>query len=85
MQIPSEKYGLNKRTLLKEIAPTHLAIVKKVKSRIIRKDAEKILLLADKIKATEPDTKVSLICYDNICSKSIQLLKEANIDIIIEA
>jgi len=84
MESSAEHYGLNKRSVLKIIGSGHIAIVKKIKSRILRKDAEKIIDMAKKIQEKEPNAKVSLICYDNICSKSILLLQEAKIDIIIE-
>ncbi len=74
------QYGLNKRTKLEQLDEHHIGIVKLVKSRIIRKDAEKIIESANKIKALNND-KVSLVCTKNICSKSIQLLDDNNIKI----
>ncbi|MFC0875761.1 hypothetical protein ACE01N_04160 [Saccharicrinis sp. FJH2] len=77
-------FGLNSRTDLQQVDERTIAIVKKIKSRIIRKDAEKIVAMADTIQEKEPGQKVILVCTSNICSKSKALLKEKNIDIQIE-
>lgn len=82
MDITPQSYQLHPRTQLKELAPQHIAIVKRIKSRIIRKDAEKIVTMAEQIKVHNPSLKVSLECNDNICSKSILLLKENDIEVI---
>lgn len=77
-----EKYGLNSRVKLEQIAENHIAIVKRIKSRIIQKDALKIIEMVQLIHKTDPRIKVSLVCNNNICSKSLALLKENNIDVI---
>ncbi len=84
MNTNPKHYQLNSRTLLQEVSPAEIAIVKRIKSRIIRKDAEKIVAMAGQIKAIEPELKVSLICNDNICSKSIALLAEEGLEVRIE-
>ncbi|PLX11673.1 MAG: hypothetical protein C0594_03330 [Marinilabiliales bacterium] len=81
-ELDSTKYGLNKRIELCEVEPGKLGIVKIRKSRIIRKDAEQILDLVEKIRQSEPQSKIALICTKNICSKSIRLLDENDIEII---
>lgn len=81
MNLSPKYYQLSSRVLLDELAPNHIAIVKRIKSRIIKKDALKIIDMANSIKEIEPHYKVSLVCYDNICSKSIGLLEENNISI----
>ena len=81
MELSPKEYGLTSRIKLKEIAPNHIGIVKLVKSRIIRKDALKIIEIAKNITSIKPEYRVSLICYKNICSKSIELLKENDIRI----
>lgn len=83
MNITPNYYDLSSRIKLEKIEENHIGIVKKVKSRIIQKDALKIIEIADIIKQKEPDFKVSLICYDNICSKSVKLLSENDIGIIV--
>lgn len=75
-------YNLPSRTQLEYLSEGHIAIVKLIKSRIIRKDAEKILLAVNQIKAADLTLTVSLICSKNICSKSIALLKSEGVDII---
>ena len=80
----SEKFGLNKRLILKQVDKNKIAIVKKIKSRIMQKDAQKIVDIADKIKSIDSDKDVSLICTLNICSKSVKLLNQNNIEIIFE-
>ncbi|MBN2166128.1 MAG: hypothetical protein JW717_07625 [Marinilabiliaceae bacterium] len=79
-----ETYHLHKRTILREIDTNHIAIVKKIKSRIISKDAKKIIDQVKKIKSVDPLKKVSLVCTKNICSKSIALLHENNVEIFYE-
>ncbi len=80
----ADRFGLPKNTQLEVLGPNHIAIVKMVKSRIITKDAEKIVEMATLIHQKEPDTEVSLICSGNICSKSIQLLEGNHIGVLID-
>lgn len=80
----SDRYGLPPRTEIELMGPNHLAIVKVIKSRIISKDAQKIVDIANLIRQKDPDMEISLICCDNICSKSIQLLENNNIGIMID-
>lgn len=75
-------YGLNSRVKLIQVADDHIGIVKKIKSRIIQKDALKIIELANIIKEKDHQFKVSLICNDNICSKSVKLLIDNRIEVI---
>ena len=84
MEIDSTIYNLPARTKLRAIGKNHIGIVKLIKSRIIQKDAFKIVEMSIHIKEIEPNVKVSLICTSNICSKSIILLQKENISIIIE-
>ena len=72
----ASSYGLNSRVILEQIADNHLGIIKRIKSRIIQKDAHKIIEIADVIRKTDSSLIVSLICNNNICSKSTALLKE---------
>jgi len=79
-------YNLPSRTQLRAISTTEIAIVKLIKSRIIQKDAVKIVEMAKQIKSVDANLKVSLICTSNICSKSLRLLEKEDIGIqIIEA
>lgn len=83
MQTLNEKYGLEKRTELEVLGPNQIGIVKCIKSRIVIKDAEKIVEMAKAIKTVEPETKVYLICFNNICSKSLALLESNDIETLI--
>lgn len=82
MQSLNEKYGLDKRTVVEFIGPERLAIVKFVKRRIIVADAERIVAVAQQIHDVDPNVKVSLLCFDNICSKSIAMLAKAGIEVL---
>jgi len=83
-ELSGEVFGLNKRMVIREIGTDHFAIVKKVKSRIIRKDAIALLEKMGQIKAHQPKAKVSLICTKNICSKSLAILSEKDVEVIFE-
>jgi hypothetical protein len=76
--------GLNLRTDLRQSDDGTIAIVKKIKSRIIRKDAEKIVAMAETIQGKSPGQKIMLVCTSNICSRSKALLEEKKIEIQIE-
>ncbi len=82
MDTTPSHYGLPSRIKLEVLGEQHLGIVRLVKSRIIRKDAEKIVETARQIKSGNANVKVSLICTRNICSKSIRLLEEEGVGIV---
>lgn len=82
--VSPETYGLNKRIELRVIDLNHFAIVKKIKSRIIQNDALKILDMVRKMKDVDPTLHVDLVCTRNICSKSIKLLRNNNVELIFE-
>lgn len=82
MIIDASKYNLNKRVLLEQIDSNTIGIVKLVKSRIITKDALKIIESVKQIKKINPELNVALICTENVCSKSIALLSENSIKIV---
>ena len=75
-------YGLNSRIKLVQVSDNQIGIVKKIKSRIIQKDTLKIIEIANIIKEKDQKLNVSLICNDNICSKSVKLLTDNNIGVI---
>jgi len=81
MEINPLYYGLSAQTKLEELAENHLGISKVIKSRIIQKDAAKIVTIAKQIKSVTPGVEVTLICSRNICSKSIALLEREEISI----
>ena len=84
MQSLNKQFGVNPRIVLEQIDDNHIGIIKLIKSRIIRKDALKIIEIANHILDQDPTKKVSLICTSNICSKSIELLNKNDIQIIIK-
>jgi len=77
-------YNLPSRVILRAIGENHIAIVKLIKSRIIQKDAAKIIEIARQLKSVDVGLKVSLVCSSAICSKSLALLKNEGIGVIIE-
>ena len=81
METDPTYYGLPARIQLEELSENRLAIRKVIKSRIIRKDAEKIVQMARQIKSVNPALGITLLCTRNICSKSLALLREEEIDI----
>lgn len=78
----NNNYGLSSRVKLEKISEHNIGIIKLIKSRIIQKDAEKIIEQANTIRKIDSSIKVSLICNNNICSKSVALLNKNNIEII---
>lgn len=79
------KYGLGRSVKLEQITENHIGIVRRIKSRIIQKDALKIIEIADTIRIQDSSVKVSLICNPNICSKSVALLKVHGVEIRFDA
>lgn len=82
MNLSPEYYKINPHTKLEEIADNHIVIIKDINSRIIRKDALKLVETAKQIQTVDPDLKVSLMCNKNICSKSLKMLAENKIEVI---
>ncbi len=79
METNPTHYGLSPKVQLKELGNNRIAICKVIKSRIIRKDAEKMVAMANQIRSISPELEITLICTRNICSKSIALLNSNNI------
>lgn len=74
-------YGLSSKVQLKELDNNCVGIYKVIKSRIIQKDALKIVTIATQIKSIAPELEVVLISTRNICSKSIALLAKEGVAI----
>lgn len=72
-------YGLPARVQLQQLGDNAIGIVKLIKSRIIQKDAAKIVETAQQIKSVNPNLELTLICNNNICSKSLALLQREGI------
>lgn len=81
MDLNPKYYRLSPRIQLEKLGVDHIAIVKRIKSRIIQKDAWKIVEMVEKIKTVENNYTVSLVCNNNICSKSLKVLAENDIDV----
>ena len=75
-------YGLSARVQLEELGDNQLGIRKVIKSRIIQKDAAKIVEIVKQIKSVNSNLELTLICTPNICSKSLALLKQAGIKVL---
>ncbi len=82
LQSLNERYGLDKHTVLEIVGPDHIAIVKFVKRRLLVADGERFVDVAEKIRAVDPQLKISLLCTENICSKTVALLEKNNIDVL---
>ena len=78
-------FNLGSRVVLLQLSENEIAIVKKRKSRIIVKDGMLIIKQANAIWEAKPEVKISIIISgNNICSKTIKLLSQNNINIISE-
>lgn len=74
-------YGLPSRVQLEDLGNNRLGIRKVIKSRIIQKDASRIIEIVKQIKSVNPELEITLICTRNICSKSIALLEGEGVTI----
>jgi hypothetical protein len=81
METASSYYQLPARTQLVGLGNNRLGIRKVIKSRIIQKDAAKIVEIARQIKSVNPALELTLICTRNICSKSLTLLSKEGIEV----
>ena len=77
--IDARDFELPPSTVLQQVTPDHIAIVKIIKSRIIMKDGEKIVQMAGKIREKLPYTTVSLRTTAPVCSKTEKFLNENGI------
>lgn len=75
-------FGLGSRVKLVEISSDNLGIVKKRKSRIIMKDGNQILEIAEILKKQRPETIISLIVSGPVCSKTTAFLSTYNINVL---
>ena len=82
MENINDKYGLPRRVKLENLGDNTIGIVKIIKSRIIQKDAKKIIEISNLIKEVDNSIDVVLVCTENICSKSKKVLSDNNIDLV---
>ncbi|MFQ6677447.1 MAG: hypothetical protein ACE5D0_03930 [Fidelibacterota bacterium] len=78
-RINLEIFGLNKHNLIYKTKEDNIVIVKNRKSRIIMKDGNKLLEIADKIKEKIPNAKIELLTTAPICSKTKAFLEKNGI------
>lgn len=79
--VDPKKFGLPARTCLIQDKANRILIVLDRKSRVIMKDAEKILAKAEKIRAVQPGIQIGFQTTAPVCSKSVLFLKEAQIEV----
>ena len=84
MELNPSAYNLPVRVKLRAVGDNHIAIVKLIKSRIIQKDAAKIVEMSRQIQAVQPGMRVSLVCTSAICSKSLALLQHEGVSVLVE-
>ena len=75
-----QKYNLPKRIKLRKDSEGLLIIIDR-KSRVIMKDAHRILKTVAQIKALEPKTNVGVLSKAPVCTKTKTFLSENNITI----
>ncbi len=80
-QLDPISYGLSKRTILQSDGDD-IVIVKQRKTRIIMKDSQQIMDIANKIRENNNKAQIKLLISGPICSKSIKFLSEGGINII---
>jgi hypothetical protein len=66
---------------LVEIDASHIAVVKKIKSRIIMKDGNKIMGIAERVRELKPEVKLSLIISGPICGKTRKYLEGNGVEV----
>ncbi len=80
--IAPKTYGLSSRDRLIKISENHLALVINRKSRIIMADGRRILEKINNIRKLAPGVNISLQTNAPVCSKTVVLLKESDVEII---
>jgi len=80
--IDPKKFGLPGKTVIEDLGDNHYVLVVDRKSRIIMADGKKLLEKAEKIKAVEPGTKISLRSTASVCTKTIRFLADQGIDLL---
>ena len=83
ISVDPQKYKLSKRINLKK-GPSGLFVVIDRKSRVIMKDAHRILKIANQIKTIEPDIKIGVFSTAPVCSKTRVFLSDNNLHITLK-
>ncbi len=85
LNLDPKHYNLNSRLRLAKVSDSHIAILKKRKSRIIMKDGRQLVEQVNQIKSVNPALEVSIMISGPICSKTKNMLQEQGIGIIVSA
>ena len=80
VNIDPKKYGLHQRVKLKGSGKEIFVLIER-KSRVIMKDGNRIIQMAEKIKQTNPAKKISVLSTAPVCRKTEQLLLKNNITV----
>lgn len=80
-QVDPKYFGIKGRTIIERIGHEGYVIVINRKSRIIMADGRRIVAMAEKIKAIEPDAQLKLKTSAPVCSKTVAILEGLGITI----
>ena len=80
VNIDPKKYGLHQRVKLKGRGKEIFVLIER-RSRIIMKDGNRIIQMAEKIKQTNPTKKISVLSTAPVCGKTEQLLLKNSITV----
>ena len=80
VNIDPKKYGLHPRVKLKRSGKEIFILIER-KSRVIMKDGNRIIQMAEKIKQASPTKKISVLSTAPVCRKTEQLLLKTNITV----
>lgn len=80
VNIDPKKYGIHQRVKLKGSGNEIFVLIER-KSRVIMKDGNRIIQMAEKIKQTNPTKKISVLSTAPVCGKTEQLLLKNSITV----
>ncbi len=80
VNIDPKKYGLHQRVKLKGSGKEIFVLIER-KSRVIMKDGNRIIQMAEKIKQTNQTNKISVLSTAPVCGKTEQLLLKNSITV----
>ena len=80
VNIDPKKYGLHQRVKLKGSGKEIFVLIER-KSRVIMKDGNRIIQMAEKIKQANPTKKISVLSTAPVCGKTEQLLLKNSITV----
>ena len=80
VNIDPKRYGLHPRVKLKGSGKEIFVLIER-KSRVIMKDGNRIIQMAEKIKQANSTKKISVLSTAPVCRKTEQLLLKNNITV----